>query len=329
MSNDSRHVALWIRGHGGAVPLRSLDAAGLRREQVQAAVAEEAVVRLRRGWYSVPDAPDEVVRAVRVGGAATAASVARIEGLWVQEDPQLHVRVPRTASRLKSPRARTCGRAQVPLDAAGEGVCVHYRSDPRAVSGRDGLALALAEMLRCSTPEAAIATIDSALARRLVGLDDVRAVASPAFHRTLARCAAGSESGLETRVRLLLRAYNIRHRTQVSIPGVGRVDLLVGDRLVVEVDGARFHSGVAEFENDRRRDFELAMRGYRVLRLSYRMVMEEWATTSRGILALVERGEHRWGGRSAPSSGIGVALRGLDRHDDAPPVGAFSRGSSH
>ncbi|MFF2493857.1 endonuclease domain-containing protein [Agromyces sp. NPDC058064] len=282
-------------------------------------------MRLRRSWYSVPDAPDEVVRAVRVGGAATAASVARIEGLWVHDDARLHVRVPRTAARLKSPRVPALGRAPVPLDAAGDGVCVHYRSDPQLISGRDGLALALAEMLRCAPPEAAIATIDSALARRLVGLEEVRAIASPAFHRTLVRCAPGSESGLETRVRLLLRAHNIRHRTQVSIPGVGRVDLLVGDRLVVEVDGARFHAGVAEFENDRRRDFELAMRGYRVLRLSYRMVMEEWETTSRGILALVDRGEHRWGGSSAPSSGIGVTLRGLDRHDDVPPVATLAR----
>ncbi len=106
-----------------------------------------------------------------------------------------------------------------------------------------------------------------------------------------------SVGGTETIVRLLLRGRRVRHRTQVSIDGVGRVDVLVGDRLVIEIDGAGFHTG-PEFERDRRRDFELVMRGgYLVLRLSYDLVMREWTSVQAGILELLARGgEHRWGG---------------------------------
>lgn len=291
MRNDSRTVAGWIRRSGGAVPVRELDAAGIRRDQLSDAVADGAVFRIRQRWYAVPDAPTDVVRAVRVGGAATATA------------------------RANPP---------APLDAARDDVCVHYRSDPPIRSGRDPLAVALAEMLHCTPTASVIATIDSALARGEVALAEIRAVAGPSRRRILDRCSDGSESGTETKVRLLLRARNIAHRTQVSIARVGRVDLLVGDRLVIEVDGSRHHSGREEFENDRRRDFELAMRGYVVLRLSYSMVVDEWEVTSRGILALIARGEHRWGVRSAPSVGLDVALRRLDRYDDAPPAAQFA-----
>ena len=60
--------------------------------------------------------------------------------------------------------------------------------------------------------------------------------------------------GIETIIRLLLRADGTSDiASQVRILRVRRVDLLVGDRLVIEVDGAGFHSG-EDFERDRIRD---------------------------------------------------------------------------
>jgi very-short-patch-repair endonuclease len=78
----------------------------------------------------------------------------------------------------------------------------------------------------------------------------------------------------------------------VFIEGVGRVDVLVGDRLVLELDGYGFHATGESFETDRRRDLALAARGYRVIRLSYRQVMFEWNEAERVILSMVRRGEH-------------------------------------
>jgi very-short-patch-repair endonuclease len=55
-----------------------------------------------------------------------------------------------------------------------------------------------------------------------------------------------------------------------------RVDFLWrGDRLVVEVDGFRFHSSRSAFERDRRRDAELQAAGYRVVRVTWRQLVEE------------------------------------------------------
>ena len=34
-----------------------------------------------------------------------------------------------------------------------------------------------------------------------------------------------------------------------------------------------------------------------MVRLTYSMVMREWEHVERGILALIDRGEHRWRGR--------------------------------
>jgi very-short-patch-repair endonuclease len=103
-----------------------------------------------------------------------------------------------------------------------------------------------------------------------------------------------SDSGLETIARLLFHRVRVRIRTQVRIGGVRHVDMLVGDRLVIELDGRGFHSG-DDFDRDRRQDLELSRRGYLVVRLSYRMVVEEWDETHRRVLELVGRGLHRWG----------------------------------
>jgi very-short-patch-repair endonuclease len=47
-----------------------------------------------------------------------------------------------------------------------------------------------------------------------------------------------------------------------------------GQRLVVEVDGFRFHSSRAAFERDRIRDAELAAVGFRVVRITWRQLVD-------------------------------------------------------
>ncbi|MGX5682511.1 endonuclease domain-containing protein [Schumannella luteola] len=95
-----------------------------------------------------------------------------------------------------------------------------------------------------------------------------------------------------------LRRWRVSVQTQVVIAGVGRVDVLIGDRLVLELDGYGFHATGESFESDRRRDLELARLDYRVIRLSYRQVMYSWEEAESVLLALIRRGEHRWPRRS-------------------------------
>ena len=47
------------------------------------------ITQLRERWFAVPDAPADVIRAVNVGGSLTAASDARLEGLWRARFSQL------------------------------------------------------------------------------------------------------------------------------------------------------------------------------------------------------------------------------------------------
>ncbi|GAA1955730.1 hypothetical protein GCM10009717_22190 [Agromyces allii] len=281
-----------LRRAGGAAGFAAFEAAGVPREAVASAVRAGAVTRVRNGWFASHDAPTDVVRAVRVGGIATASTVARITGLWVPERDRLHVRVAANSSRLRAPHDRT-----LPLAADAHGVCLHYRGRIAGLVGRDPVTTALGEMFACAPTADALAAVESAIERRALDpghLDAVRDAMPPGRRATLDRLDFGGQSGLETKVRLFLRSRQVRFRTQAPIEGVGAVDFLVGDRLVIEVDGWSFHSSRTEFENDRRRDFELATRGYLVLRLSYRQVAHDWDRTAAGILALLGRREHRW-----------------------------------
>lgn len=79
-------------------------------------------------------------------------------------------------------------------------------------------------------------------------------------------------SGLEARVVGLLDEVGIRTRRQVDVGGddwIGRVDLLVvGTRLIVEVDSYRFHSSKLDRERDARRDAGLRAAGYDLVRVT-------------------------------------------------------------
>ena len=287
-------VAQHLREHGGVLPYAALDRAGMPRMAVQSELRRGLVLRVRNGWFAVPEAKRDVVRAVRVGGMATATTVARLHGLWLHDDHRLHVRVRHSTGRLSAPHDR-----RVPLDREKHAVCVHYSTRGAFDRARDPLSVALAEMFACTDPSKVLPSIDSALDRGKLELSHLDLIKKwmPRSRRALVDAVdAESQSGLETKVRLLLRSRRIPFRSQADIEGVGRVDFLVGGRLVIEVDGRGFHTGTA-FEEDRRRDFVLTTSGYLVLRLSYRQVMHDWERSRAGILALIARGEHRWAGR--------------------------------
>jgi very-short-patch-repair endonuclease len=75
---------------------------------------------------------------------------------------------------------------------------------------------------------------------------------------------------------------------------VGRLEvdfLWPAQRLVVEVDGFRFHSSRATFERDRERDAVLAASGYTVVRVTWRQLVDEpEAVVARIAAALAVRG---------------------------------------
>ena len=275
------YVADLVRGAGRVAHRSTILAAGVSANELARAVHVGALVRVRRAWYATPDAPTEVVRAVKVGGAITAVSAAKHLGLWTLDDAQLHVSVARNASRL-----RTVG-----------GMCIHWRRSP----GADLLTVrpiidVLVHSIECQTLEHAVILIDSAIDKRLVTLEDLHAAFAHLprkYRRALAKAEPGCQSGTETLVRLRLRALGMKVRIQVDCNGP-RVDVLVGERLVIECHSRKHHTGVTNYANDRRRELALLDGNYVVMTLSYEQVLYDWPAVEAVIRRKVAAREHLW-----------------------------------
>lgn len=87
-------------------------------------------------------------------------------------------------------------------------------------------------------------------------------------------------------MRLRLRGWGLQVRPQVLIPPIGRVDMVVGDDTVLEVDSVAHHSG-DDHIRDRQRDLALTALGWRVIRLTYRQIVHDWRTTAAHLRAIL------------------------------------------
>ncbi len=67
------------------------------------------------------------------------------------------------------------------------------------------------------------------------------------------------------------------------------MDALIGDRVIVEVDGRENHDGASLRHKDLVRDANAAMWGYVTLRFDYVMVLHDWDLVERAILAALAR----------------------------------------
>lgn len=234
--------------------------------------------QVRRGWYASRSADPLVVRAVSAGGVVGCTSALRLRRVWVPDTTTLHIRY--------SPRARR--------SRAGVRSCQPYRLDPPIVGAVDPMEIAVASAANCLDVEGLIVVLDSMLNKQMIEMADVRAIvaASRFAHLNLAeRCDARSESGTETIIRLRLRALGIHLRTQVAVAGVGRVDLLVGDRLIIEADSREHH--LPRYQVDRTRDRVATGLGFLVIRLTYEDVMYRWDAALVDILSVIRRRDHR------------------------------------
>ncbi|MDN4640311.1 DUF559 domain-containing protein [Agreia sp. PsM10] len=289
-----------IDGYGGVASFSTLSAHGFASSDVSRAVKAGLLTSPRRRWWATSRAEPELVAAVRVGGHLTCVSALRRKGVWCVDDGLLHVAVGRNASHIAAPHDRSVRLT----DPARHGVRLH-RGTAVLLPGEldlavDRVAPALRHLVVCQPREDVIVALDSALNSRFVGIYDVRAVIESLpkkYRHYLDLIDATAQSGLETKARLRLRALGIPYLTQVQIGTVGRVDLVVGERFVVELDSKAWHTSAQAYAEDRRRDLELIERGYIVLRVTYDQVMNQWSSVERAIRAVVRRNEHRWAAR--------------------------------
>lgn len=149
----------------------------------------------------------------------------------------------------------------------------------------------LALVAACQPHDSALAVFESALNKRLVSADAVRRLPIPSRMRALLdEASVFSDSGLETIFLTRLRWMRIRILAQIWVAG-HRVDFLLGERLIVQIDGGH-HVG-AQRTSDIAHDAALTLLGYHVIRLGYEQIVRDWPAVQDLIMRAVAQGLHR------------------------------------
>lgn len=164
---------------------------------------------------------------------------------------------------------------------------------------------ALATSFECQTDIDVIASIDSAIQLELVDRSELHAAIRRKDATVLAEVDGRAQSGLETILRVVLRRLGLRVEVQAAIPGAGKVDLLVDRVVIVETDGARWHSGPRRHV-DHQRDATAAAAGYTPLRFDPAQVHGELVSVVLAIVSAVR--QHR-GGRFSGRDAARVRIR--------------------
>lgn len=266
-----------VAARGGVVRTGDLVDAGFSRYAIAAAVSGGQVIVPRRGWVAAGDADPHLVSAARAGVVLTCVTAAKRLGLWVLAEDGPHVGAPPTASRIELP-----------------GATVHWSVPPvpRAPGQlEDGILNMLVLVASCQTYEAARAVWDSALNRGVVTKEELeRLPLRPSARRLLEDASPFSDSGLETFVVVRLRWLRVPIRAQIWISG-HRVDFLIGDRLVLQIDGGH-HVGLQRAE-DVAHDAALTLKGYHVIRVTYAQVVARWHEVQDLVMRAIAQGLHR------------------------------------
>ncbi|WP_345800079.1 DUF559 domain-containing protein [Microbacterium sp. AZCO] len=267
-----------VRQAGGVVRTAALRARGYSRRSIEGAVSSGLLTRPRNGWVADPTADPYLVAAARAGVVLTCHTEARRLGLWVLRDDTVHVAAP-------------------PHHHVGElrnGTHVHWARPivPRHPDALvDPIENVLALVASCLPHEEALAVWESALRHELVLRESLERMPLPTAARSLlAECSSYSDSGLETFVPVRLRFLRLPIRQQIWLAGHA-VDFLIGDRLVLQVDGGH-HVG-AQRRSDIAHDARLKLLGYHVIRVDFAQVVSAWPEVHDMIVRAVAQGLHR------------------------------------
>jgi very-short-patch-repair endonuclease len=294
-------IAAFAAPRHGVVSLGELTDLGLGERGVQHRAAAGHLHRLHDGVYAVGH------RGVGVDGRRRAAVLACGEGaalshrsaaaLWgmCPDDPLAwHVTARWQARGRAQPRGvvRHWSRVLSPEDVvAVRHVWVTTVAwtlvDLAAVVSRAELERAIqeAEVLGILDVAAVLAVLDRCRGRRGTGV--LRRLLEPAANGITRSELEARFARLCRRAALPLPVFNVR------IEGFEVDALWPDERVIVELDGARFHRTRRGFEADRRRDSALAAAGYVVIRVTWRRLHEEPRTLTDELRRLIRlRGGH-------------------------------------
>ncbi|GAA4177774.1 endonuclease domain-containing protein [Gryllotalpicola koreensis] len=263
----------------------ALYSAGFSKRRIQEELSAGRIVAYGKLLVGRPTVSPAFRRAATMRARLACITAAKSMGLWTLETDAFHVVPPASNSHVhpdgRLPRAR-----------------VHWSSSPiepdrsRLVveSGRN----ALAHIADCQPIAAAVATFDSAVRKGLVSVEELQRLASVRrgrFARVVALVSDHADSGLESLTRVRLLWEGVACREQVVIDG-HPVDLLIGDRLIIQLDGKQHLEDPEQLERDRWQDRRLRRMGYTVLRYSYDDVVANWPTTWAEIRSHLAQSAH-------------------------------------
>lgn len=238
--------------YDGVARAKHLAAAGVSDFQLQSALARGAVARVARGVYAIPGADAQLVCIRSLPAEPACVTAAHVRGLWVLGPPaQPHIAV----THSRSYPGFVCHRSAAPptlLDTVVQSL--------RCLPDLDGLVIAESAVVLKGLPL-------SGLRQRLAGRNDTRQ------RRMVARIVPQSQSIIECMARYWLQRAGFHVESQVNIPGMGHIDLMVDGKLGIETDGAGFHMDRASFEEDRRRWNVTTRRGIPILVVSYPLLL--------------------------------------------------------
>lgn len=276
-ATPAQAVVAHVTALGGVARTAHVIADGYSRHRIAHAVDLGLVSRVRRGWIAVPGADSDLVAAARYGVVVSCVTAAARLGLWVTHTPE-------------TPHAAYPGRGRVAQSAA----VVHWQRPivPRHPDVlEDPVENVLMTVASCLPFEEARAIWESALNKGLVDLATLKRMPwTGAARRLVDEATPWADSGLETIFVVRLRWLRLPIRVQVWI-AEHRVDVLIGDRLVVQIDGG--HHVDARRTSDIRHDAELLLLGYHVIRVGYEQIVHRWPEVQDRILHAVAQGLHR------------------------------------
>ncbi|RRJ87575.1 DUF559 domain-containing protein [Gulosibacter macacae] len=278
-----------LRQQGGVANTAELLAAGMTQRGLSEAVKNGQLERLRQGLYKSPGNPTDIGVARALGGALSCISALEIHGMWVPHGAHpRHIRVNRrTASTWPTDPIR---RRLAPLDIP------HLLPSPwrnRVTDPVDTPLRALLTAGLCQPRDELVAALDSALRLGMERseLEQLRPFASATLVKALDLVDSESDSGIESLIRMRLRKLRVRVRSQVNLLG-WQCDLVVGEWLVIELDGLDFHRTRESIDKDHWKDRQLTIAGYTVLRFTYTDVMHRWEYCERQIVAAIRADWH-------------------------------------
>lgn len=265
-----------VRNRGGVALTSHIAALGYSPYVIKKSLRSGTLFRPRYGWIALVNADPELLFAAKHGVVLSCVTQARRLGVWVLEEGAMHVAIPKVGQKTELP------------DAVRHWQRPPLLRPPETLA--DPIENVLACVAYCQPHDAALATWDSALQK---GLTDYLTLQSLPLHpkarRLLEESSPFADSGLETMFRTRLRWLGVSIRSQSWILG-HRVDFLIGDRLVVQIDGKQ-HEG-AQRVQDTRHDRELEKRGFHVIRVGYALVVHSWPEVQDQILSAISRDQH-------------------------------------